>query len=130
MTVPKRLGIWMDHSTGHATAYTAETLTTQVINAHPTHQDTEHGLHNNELHTHNREKQQQAHYFQALASVIRHYDEVVLFGPTEAKSELLNLLRKDHNFEKIKISLVPAEKMNEHQQQSFVRKYFSNRTGL
>jgi len=59
-----------------------------------------------------------------IEAVIKEFDDVLLFGPTSAKNELLNLLRQNHLFEKIKIELKPADKMTENQQQAFVREYF------
>lgn len=56
---------------------------------------------------------------------IRNYDEVILFGPTNAKVELLNILKKDHLFEKIKIDVLPADKMTENQLHAFVKEHFS-----
>jgi hypothetical protein len=56
---------------------------------------------------------------------MKDYDEVILFGPTDAKSELYNLLKNDHHFDKIRIEVKPADKMTENQQQAFVKKYFS-----
>lgn len=52
------------------------------------------------------------------------YEEVLLFGPTEAKNELLNLLQADHHFDKINIEIRQANKMTENQQHAFVKEYF------
>jgi hypothetical protein len=47
-----------------------------------------------------------------------------LFGPTDAKNELLNLIKTDHLFEDIKIEVINSGKMTESQMQTFVREYF------
>ena len=52
------------------------------------------------------------------------FEEVILFGPTEARNELLNLLKENHLFDKIKIAVKPADKMSEIQRNSFVKEYF------
>lgn len=49
---------------------------------------------------------------------------VVLFGPTDAKVALYNILKADHRFAKIKIEIKPADKMTENQQDTFVKIYF------
>jgi hypothetical protein len=49
---------------------------------------------------------------------------VVLFGPTDAKKELLNLVKTDHLFEGIKIEVKNSDKMTEDQMHTFVRDYF------
>lgn len=66
----------------------------------------------------------QLSYYKKLGDIIKKYQEVVLFGPTDAKNELLNLLKTDHLFEDIKIELINSDKMVESQMQTFVREYF------
>jgi len=58
--------------------------------------------------------------------VIKNYDEVLLFGPSEAKAELYNILKAEHQFTKIKIEIKQTDKLTENQQHAFVRDYFSN----
>ena len=48
-----------------------------------------------------------------------------LFGPTNAKIELLNLLRADHQFEKIKLETKDSDKMTQNEQHAFVRDYLT-----
>ena len=74
---------------------------------------------------HNKEQQQQAAYYKALGEAIKDYDDVLLFGPTDAKAELLNILKTDTHFSKIKFETVQAEKMTENQEKAYVKKYFS-----
>jgi len=76
---------------------------------------------------HNKEQQQQSGYYKALGETINNFDNVLLFGPTDAKTELLNILKADMHFDKIKIETMQADKMTENQDQVFVRNYFSKR---
>ena len=46
------------------------------------------------------------------------------FGPTNAKTELLNMLRTDHHFDKIDIEVKNTDKMTENQEHAFVKEYF------
>jgi len=55
---------------------------------------------------------------------MKDYDEVLLFGPTNAKNELVNILKVDHHFDEIKIEVKPADKMTENQQLAFVKEHF------
>jgi hypothetical protein len=75
---------------------------------------------------HNKEQHQQASYYKDLGSIIRDYDAVLLFGPTDAKTELFNMLRADHLFAHIKIEVEQADKMTENQEHAFVKTYFSH----
>ncbi len=53
---------------------------------------------------HNKEQQQQSEYYKTLGETIKNYDDVLLFGPTNAKVELLNILKADISFSiKLKI---------------------------
>jgi hypothetical protein len=73
---------------------------------------------------HNKEQQLQHGYYQQLGDVISGYESVLLFGPTDAKTELFNLLRADHRFDAIKIEVQPADKMTDNQRHAFVKAFF------
>jgi hypothetical protein len=62
---------------------------------------------------HHQEQRQQAEYYQKLCDIIRNFQDVVLFGPTGAKLELLNLLRSDRQFEHIKLDIKESDKMSQ-----------------
>ncbi len=127
MTKTKNLGIWMDHSSAHLMEFTTDPITTEIISSKFTHQEKEHSLSKSESLMHNKEQNQQSAYFKRLGEAIRNYEDVIIFGPTNAKSELLNLLRADHNFENIKLEIEQADKMTQNQQHAFVKDYFSRR---
>jgi hypothetical protein len=127
MTTSKSLGIWMDHSTAHLMEFTADPIETKVIASKFTHEAREQSLNKSENLMHNKQQHQQSDYYKKLGEVIKNYTDVILFGPTEAKSELLNVLKADHNFKKIKIEAKQADRMTENQQHAFVREYFSKR---
>ena len=125
MTTLKNLGIWMDHSSAHLMDCTADPIETRIIESNFTYKEKEETLNKSENLMHNKENHRHAEYYKKIADEIRNYDHVLLFGPTEAKLELSNILKADHNFAKIEIEVKPADKMSEHQQHAFVRDYFS-----
>ncbi len=96
----------------------------KTISSNFTHEDKEQSLEKSEHLIHNKEQHRQHEYYKQLAQVIRNYSEVILFGPTDAKVELFNILKADHYFNKIKIEVRQADKMTEPQQQAFVRNHF------
>jgi stalled ribosome rescue protein Dom34 len=122
----KNLGIWMDHSTAHLIDLTTEPIEIKTIHSSFTHEVKESTLSKNENLMHNKEQHQQLDYYKKLMDEIKNYEHVVLFGPTEAKSELHNLINAEHHFAKIKIEVKPADKMTENQQKAFVVEYFAN----
>ena len=127
MTTVKKLGIWIDHSSAHLIEFSTEPIETKTIESKFTHEDKVQGLGNSEKHMHIKEQHQQSEYYKKLGEAIRNYEEVLLFGPTEAKVELFNILKADHLFAKIKIEIKQTDKMSENQQHAFVREYFSSR---
>lgn len=125
MKTTKKLGIWMDHSNAHLMEFTVGSMETKILESKFTHGVKEESLSKSENLMHNKEQHQQAEYYNKLGEVIKEYNDVLLFGPTNAKTELLNVLRRDHLFEKIKIETKQADKMTENQQHEFVKEYFS-----
>ena len=125
MTNAKYLGIWMDHSTAHLMEFTKDPIETKTIESGFTHEIKANSLGKSENLMHNKEQHQQSEYYKKLGDVIKNYEEVLLFGPTQAKVELGNLLKADHHFKKIKIVVQASDKMTEHQQHAFVREHFS-----
>lgn len=125
MKTAKELGIWMDHSSAHLMEFTREPMETKTIESQFTHQEKEHTLSKSENLMHNKEQHKQAEYYKKLGDIIRNYESVILFGPTEAKTELYNILREDHRFLSIKIKIKQTDKMTDNQQHAFVKDYFS-----
>lgn len=73
---------------------------------------------------HNKEQHEQNAYYKQIAKLILKYNEVLLFGPANAKRELLNLLKADQKFALIKIEVLDSDKLTENQQHAFVKNYF------
>jgi len=130
MTIEKKLAIWMDHASAHAIEYPGDENITKTINSDFTTTEKKESLERSEHSMHNKEQHQQSGYFKELGKLIASYDFVLLFGPTNAKSELLNFLRKDHRFDQIKIEVRSVDKMDIHEQQKFIRKYFTEPVNL
>ena len=125
MTIKKRLGIWMDHSNAHLLEFASENMNADVLESNFTHQDKQEALGRSEHVMHNKEQNEQAAFYKDLGKAILNYDEVLLFGPTNAKLELLNVLKADHQFDNIKIEALSADKMTDNQEIAFVKDYFT-----
>jgi len=79
-------------------ALTSGTMETKIIESTLTHKEKELTLHKGQKAMHHKEEHEQLVYYEAIAAEIKQYEEVLLFGPTDAKVELLNCLKADHNF--------------------------------
>ncbi len=124
MITTKKLGIWMDHASAHLMEYNDD-IKTDVIVSESTHAEKEKTLQKGESMMHNKNQQQLAEYYKSIGEAVKNYDDVLIFGPTNARVELLNILKADMHFDKIKIESMPADKMTENQEHAFVRDYFS-----
>jgi stalled ribosome rescue protein Dom34 len=72
-----------------------------------------------------KEKKQLYDYYKKIGETIKNYKRVILFGPTDAKVELFDLLSEDERFLKIKFEIKNTDKMTVSQQHNFVKEYFS-----
>jgi len=125
MTQKKYLGICMDHSNAHLIEFSRDGKESNTIESQFTRGDDEPSSSSSENLRHNKENQQQSEYYKQLGTVIKNYTDVLLFGPTNAKSQLFNLLRDDFLFEKVKIEIRQTDKMSDTQQNTFVTEFFS-----
>ena len=126
MIIEKKIGIWMDNASAHVINVLDITSTKNIIESKFTHQEREHSLNKSENLMHNKEQHQQSDYYKKIGETILKYDHVVLFGPTHAKSELFNELKKNHLFDKIKIQVEQTDKMTDAEMKFFTQNYFSH----
>lgn len=128
MTTGKKIGIWMDHSSANIMEFTTDPIETKTIESKFTHEVKVHSIGKGESQMNNKEQQEQSEYYKKLGEIIRNYEEVILFGTTVAKIELLNILSSDNQFAKTKIEVKHTDKMTKNQQHAFVREFFSKTT--
>ena len=126
MTTQKKLGIWMDHANAHLIEFSTDPATLDNVELQYSHEEKEETVMSKGEHVmHNKEQQQQGEFYKSIAEIIKNYQEVILFGPTDAKVELSNILKEDHHFDKIKVSVETTQKMSENQMKAFVKDFFS-----
>lgn len=125
MKAKKKLGIWMNHSIAHLVEFTSNTFEVKTIEKKPIRQEKKQPLAKSFSLTHNKGQQELSSYYKKLTDVIKNYKRVILFGPTNAKIELFDVLSEDEQFVKIKIEIKETDKMTEDQKSSFVADYFS-----
>jgi stalled ribosome rescue protein Dom34 len=119
----KNLGIWMDHSTANLIDLNTKKNNHSIASKF-TFNTKEEALNRSEKGMHNKRQQMHEAYYQEIADEILKFDHVLLFGPTNAKTELHNYLNKDLHFKDIKIDIDSADNMTENEQFAFVRKHF------
>src|SRR5665811_1043582 len=119
----RKLGIWMDHSNAYLMELANDIIVQRVVSELANH-ETEFNFYKGEKLIHKKEQHLQLSYYKKIGEIIKKYQDVVLFGPTDDKNELLNQIKTDHLFEGIKIEVKNSDKMTEAQMQLFVRDYF------
>jgi len=123
MNTPKQLGIWMDHSVANLIDLKAKDKS-QTILSEFTSDTKEEALDKSESLMHNKRQQLQGAYYKTIADEILRYNHVLLFGPTNAKTELNNFLNKDLHFKEIQVDVASADKMSDNEKDAFVKKHF------
>ena len=124
MKTLKQLGIWMDHSIAYLIELSNDKIVKKTLKIAPAFLGPLENLRLNESRINNKVNDHLADFYQKLSDVIKKYDQVLLYGPTHAKTELFNQLKEDIHFDEIKIDVQPADIMTDNEQEAFVKKYF------
>lgn len=111
MKTAKHLGISLDYSDARLIEYILPSNKTGIIRTVCVPHQNEHLYH--------------SAYYQKLSEIILHYEDVILFGSTDAKVDLLYFIIGDNRFAGVKIQIKYTLKMTENQKLEFVKTYFS-----
>jgi stalled ribosome rescue protein Dom34 len=124
MKKTKQLGICMDHSNAYLLELANDTIIENIIISESLKKNEEYSSEKHEKQLHKKEQHWQSSYYKKIIDYIKDFQEIILFGPTDAKNELLNLIKSDHLLDNIKIEIKNSDKMTESQMHSFVIGYF------
>ncbi|MGM5470327.1 hypothetical protein ACS386_08615 [Flavobacteriaceae bacterium LMO-SS05] len=125
MKTNRYLGIWMDHSTANLIDIHPENESRSIVSKF-TSETKEEALNRSESLMHNKRQQMHEHFYDKIGAQILKHKHVLLFGPTHAKVELHNYLKKDLHFKDIKIDIESADKMTDNEKDAFVKNHFKN----
>ena len=125
MKTQKKVGIWMDHLNANLIDFKA-TDGNRTITSKFNYDVQDEAIRKSENGMHNKRQQLTEDYYKEIADVILMYNHVLLFGPTNAKTELYNYIMEDLRFKDIKFTVEPADKMTDNQKDAFVKKFFEN----
>lgn len=124
MKAPKQIGIWMDHSVANMIEFTDEKMIKKTLKVSPVFLGPLDNLRWNENGKNNNTKSHLSEFYKKISDEIKDFDEVLIYGPTNAKTELFNQLKENVHFDRIKIEVRPSDKMTENQQETYVKRYF------
>jgi hypothetical protein len=123
----KKVGIWMDHSSANVMEIIDNYIITKIVNSETGSDRNSIIVGKDKTHQQIKNQMQLSDYYRILADIILKYDEILLFGPTDAKTELFNLLRKDKQFDDKIIAVKSTDKMTDKQQDAFVWEHFDSK---
>lgn len=138
INVNKQIGVWLDHRQAHfidiskrlaivETAFSDQESHTRYKGEHG--MGTSLGNHrstNNEHHMHNREENSMNQYYDMIIDLLKQYDSILIFGPSNAKYELHNRLLGDKHFDTKVVVVKPAGHLTEPQMVAEVKAHFSS----
>ena len=125
MKATNKLGIWMDHSIAYLMEFTSKPNEIKSIKSKLTYQKKTNFSDKDERMMHDKMDKRLSVYYKKLGKVIKNYKRIILFGPTNAKVELFDMLSEDEQFVKIKFEIKTTDKMTEDQKNTFVADYFT-----
>lgn len=121
----KKLGIWMDHSIAYLIEFTNNPFEIKTIESEFPENRKELNLEKGTQLAINLDQHILYAYYNKIGEAIKNYTQIVLYGPTNAKVELFDVLSEDPRFVKIKVEIKETDKMNLNQQHEFISKYFA-----
>lgn len=124
MKTKRKLGIWMNRSIAHLMEISHEPFEVTTIESDL--EILEDKVAMKKVLPPSKVKQLQLKYYNNIRKSIQDFYYVVIFGPTDAKRELFDLLAEDENLTKVKVEIKETDEMNAREKHEFVQKYFSS----
>lgn len=126
MVTTKRIGIWMDYTHARLIEFTSFSFSSRIIQAQFTVDEKAISPESEDKSVNNKDFARKADYYKKISESIQNFNDVLLFGPTEAKTELMNVLKKEKLTSKMNIEVMNTDSLDDQQQQIFVRTHFTN----
>lgn len=121
----KKLAIYLDHSEAKLFEYGSKAVALKTIKSDFDFWEKQKVMQKGESHLHNKEQQCEQKYYDSLGDEILNFDQTLLFGNTNAKTELFNFLSDNERFSKIKLKIMNSDKLTDNQQLAFVNNFYS-----
>jgi len=137
----KQIGVWMDHSKAHFVGYKeGKAFLIESVDSPYERIKREDGevadkarfgsepfmTSNNENKKHNITQNEINEYFKILEGKLKNYEDILLFGPSTAKDQLINRLSGNKSFDGKWVSVQSSDKLSENQLLAFVREFFKS----
>jgi len=120
----KKLAVYLDHQQARLFDFGTNAIPFKTIHSDFYTQDKKKILQKGESHLHHKEQQFEQQYYTRIANEIANFNEVLLFGTTNAKTELFNFLIKNTHCVNCKFTVENSDSLTENQQLAFVNSHF------
>lgn len=120
----KRIAVYMDHFSANVIVYSKEATLVATIKSEFNQYEKEKIIQKGEIHFHNKEQDAQSKFYKEISDAIVDYSQVLLFGTTNAKTELSIILSQDNRFSEVVITVKNTDKLAVNKQISFVNNCF------
>jgi hypothetical protein len=117
------IATYMDHAEANIMTFVNHEINTETIVSEFNHLVKEKALHKSESTMHHLEQQMQAKYYKCIKDHFMQSKDILLFGTTTAKDELLNILKEDAHFDTKNIVVEHTDKLTPNQREAFVKNY-------
>lgn len=124
METVNKIAVYMDHFMAIIIEYTNSAEAIKTIKSEFNRSEKKEILQKGESQLHNKEQDMQQDFYSKLREELLGYDSVLLFGATNAKTELLHILQADTKFLNVEFTLKNTDKLTENQQIAFVNDCF------
>lgn len=116
----KKVAVYMDHFTANIIEYIDSAEAIKTIKSEFNRSEKKEILQKGESQIHNKEQNLQQEFYTKLREELLNYESVLLFGATNAKTELLNILQADAKFLNVEFTLKNTDKLTDNEQIAFV----------
>jgi hypothetical protein len=120
----KKIAVYMDHFTANIIEYINSAEAIKTIKSEFNRSEKKEILQKGESLIHNKEQNLQLEFYSKLREELLNYESVLLFGVTNAKTELLNILQADAKFLNVEFLLKNTDKLTDNEQIAFVNDCF------
>ncbi len=120
----KKIAVYMDHFTANIIEYINSAEAIKTIKSEFNRSEKKEILQKGESQIHNKEQNLQLEFYSKLREELLNYESVLLFGATNAKTELLHILQADAKFLNVEFILKNTDKLTDNEQIAFVNDCF------
>ena len=120
----KKVAVYMDHFAANIIEYITTAEAIKTIKSEFNRSEKKEILQKGESLLHNKEQDMQLQFYSKLREELLNYESVLLFGATNAKTELLNILQIDAKFLNVEFTLKNTDKLTDKEQVNFVNDCF------